>query len=411
MDRNRCAFARQYQTVRRAAAPELALQGVLSAADVERAVADEGLRFRDRWFTPVVTFWTFLLQTFTADASCQTALARLIAWLAGEGRPVPSANTGAYCRARQRLPQGLLSRLSGLVARRAGEAAGAWLWHGHRVRVVDGTSVSMPDTPANQQAYPQQKNQGPGLGFPLARLVAVFDLACGCVLDTALGPWRGKGTGEASLFRPLVERCDAGDVVLGDSYFSSYFLMATLLRRGAYYVGRLNNRRPVDYRRGRRSGPYDTVVRWRKPPRADWLEPDTWDDYPDHLAVRLVRLRVSTPGFRVKELDIVTTLLDAAAYPKADLMELYRRRWQAELHLRSLKSVLGMDVLTCQTPGMVHKEIAMHLLAYNLIRALMARAAARADCRPEDSVSKPVGRPGRRSPRSSVGSARPSATA
>ena len=384
MDGNGSRFARQYQSVRRGAAPELALQGVLSAADVERAVADEGLRFRDRWFTPVVTFWTFLVQTLTADASCQTALARLIAWLAGQGRPVPSANTGAYCRARRRLPEGLLSRLSGLVTRRAAEAAGAWRWHGRRVRVVDGTSVSMPDTPENQEAYPQQRNQEPGLGFPLARLVAVFDLACGCVLDTALGPWRGKGTGEASLFRPLVEHCDPGDVVLGDAYFSSYFLMATLRRRGADYVGRLNNRRPVDYRRGRRSGPYDTVVVWRKPPRADWLEPETWDDYPDALAVRLLRLRVVAPGFRVKVLDVVTTLLDADAYANDELLDLYRRRWQAELHLRSLKSLLGMDVLTCQTPEMVRKEIAMQLLAYNLIRALMARAAARAGCRPED---------------------------
>jgi hypothetical protein len=282
------------------------------------------------------------------------------------------------------LPEGLLSRLSEEVARRAAGAAGAWLWHGHRVRVVDGTSVSMPDTLANQKAYPQQQNQKPGLGFPLARLVAVFDLACGCVLDMALGAWRGKGTGEASLFRPLVERCDAGDVVLGDSYFSSYFLMATLRRRGGYYVGRLNNRRPIDYRRGRQSGSYDTVVVWHKPPRADWLESDTWDDYPDTLVVRLVRLRVQTPGFRVKDLDVVTTLLDAAIYPKADLMELYRRRWQAELHLRSLKTVLGMDVLTCKTPEMVRKEIAMHLLAYNLIRALMVRAASQAGCRPED---------------------------
>jgi DDE family transposase len=377
------AFARQYQQLRTGPAPEFLLGEVLSTAQVQQAIADEGLRFRERLFTPLVTFWTFLIQVFTADASCQTALSRLIAWLAGQHRPRPCSNTGAYCKARQRLPESLITRLSKQVARQAA-ATTAWAWQGHRVRVVDGTSVSMPDTPENQQTYPQQKNQKPGLGFPLARLVVVFDLACGCVAELALGAWRGKGTGEASLFSPLIEQCDANDVVLGDAYFSSFFLMAKLLRRGAQYVGRLNNQRPVDYRRGRRLGPYDTIVVWRKPPRADWLEPETWDDYADSLTVRLVRIRVRTPGFRVKHLDIVTTLLDAATYRKADLVELYRRRWQAELYLRSIKSVMKMDVLTCKTPEMVRKEIAMHLLVYNLIRALMVQAALRADCRPED---------------------------
>jgi Transposase DDE domain len=382
-DPTRSAFARQHQQLRSFAAPELLLQEILSTDQVEQAIAAEGIRFRDRLFTPLVTFWTFLIQVFTADASCQTALSRLIAWLAGQDCSLPSSNTGGYCKARQRLPESLLTRLSKEVARQAA-ATGDWLWHGHRVRLVDGTSVSMPDTEKNQQAYPQQRNQKPGLGFPLARLVAVFDLACGCVTALALGAWRGKGTGEASLFRPLIEECAGGDVVVGDSYFSSFFLMTTLLRRGADYVGRLNNRRPVDYRRGRRLGPYDTVVVWRKPPPADLLEPDAWADYADTLTVRLVRIHVRIRGFRVNVLDVVTTLLDDSTYSKTDLVELYRRRWQAELHLRSIKSVMKMDVLTCKTPEMVRKEIAMHLLVYNLIRALMARAALRTGCRPED---------------------------
>jgi hypothetical protein len=382
-DHSRNPFARLYQHLHRSSTPELSLQEILSPEQVEEAVVAEGLRFRDRLFTPMLTFWTFLIQTFTADASCQTALARLIAWLSGTDAPLPSSNTGAYCKARQRLPEGLITRLSKQVAQQAG-ATTAWLWHGHRVQVVDGTTVSMPDTPENQKAYPQQKNQKPGVGFPLARMVAVFNLACGCVVEMALGAWRGKGTGEASLFRPLIERMDANDVVLGDSYFSSFFLMATLLKRGVYYVGCQNNQRRIDYRQGRQLGPYDTVVVWRKPPRADWLEPDTWDDYPDTLEVRLVRIRINISGFRVRCLDIVTTLLDAGVYSKTDLVELYRRRWQAELNLRSIKSVLKMDVLTCKTPEMVRKEIAMHLLVYNMIRALMVKAAERAGIRPED---------------------------
>jgi hypothetical protein len=376
-------LARHCQQLRFQGPPELIFQEVLSTDQLCQVVKDEGICFRDRVFNPMVTFWAFLSQTFTPDASCRTVVLRLIAWLYGQGRSLPSSNTGAYCRARQRLPESLLRRVSLQVAKQ-NEAAGAlWRWLGHDVRAVDGTTLSMPDTQANQQTYPQQKNQKPGVGFPLVRLVVIFGLSCGCVMAHALSAWRGKGRGEASLFYSLLDQLAKNDVILGDCLYSSYFLIASLRQRAMHYVGRLGGKRHTDFREGRRLGPSDRVFVWSKPSRASWsLAPELYDASPTTMEVRQVRLVIDIPGFRVKVLNVVTTLLDAKTYSKAALCELYRQRWQAELNLRSIKTLLGMDVLTGKTPAMVHKEIAMHLLTYNLIRATMALAARRAGLEP-----------------------------
>jgi hypothetical protein len=240
----------------------------------------------------------------------------------------------------------------------------------------------MPDTPENQAEYPQVPGQRPGCGFPIARIVVVFSLAVGTVLDAAIGKYQGKLTGENSLFRTLHPLLEAGDVVLADRYFSGWFDLALLEQRGVHAVVRKHQLRPTDFRRGFRLGPDDHLVAWSKPPRPEWMSQEQYAALPTLLLLREVRVCVQQRGFRSREVLVVTTLWDPEQYPAAALAQLYRRRWQAELNLRSLKCVLQMDQLRCKTPHRVRNEFYMHLIAYNLIRQVMAVAAARAGVEP-----------------------------
>jgi Transposase DDE domain len=367
-----------------AQADGLAFADVLPAARIETALRATGAGWRDCVYTPVLTLWAFLGQVVSPDGSCRAAVARVLAWLVSRGEPPCTPRTSPYCKARAKLPESLFVRLTretGGALHRA--APDGWRWHGRRVKLVDGTTVTMPDTEENQKEYPQQTAQQPGLGFPIARLVVVFCLGCGAVLDAAMGRYQGKKTGENTLLRAL-EGFEPRDVLLADRYFSGYFDLAHWLQRGVDLVTLLHQRRRCDLRRGRRLGPGDHVVLWTKPERPSWMDAATYADVPQTLAVREVRIRVAVPGFRTKVLEVVTTLLDAAAYPARDLAALYRARWHAELDLRTLKITLGMDVLRCKTPEMVRKEIWAHLLAYNLIRRLMAEAAGELGCTPRD---------------------------
>jgi hypothetical protein len=209
-------------------------------------------------------------QALDPDPSLRQAVSRLLADRGVAGLGPISAATGAYSQARRRLPQGVLMRLARDVGRQLlAQAPAAWRWKGRHVKIADGTTVSMPDTPANQTAWPQPSHERPGLGFPLARLMVVFSLAVGTVLDAALGPCRGKGTGETALFPSLHPCLCPGDVVLRDRYFCSYFEIALLLEMGVDAVMRLHQRRPVDFRRGRRLGRDDRLVVWTKPKRPE----------------------------------------------------------------------------------------------------------------------------------------------
>jgi hypothetical protein len=366
------------QLRRRATAqPELGLDTLLPEATVRQVLKEEGATWKVIFYTPWLTFWAFFWQVLGPDHSCRAALKRIAAWMARHGEKIDDEDTSPYCKARRRLPESVPFRLMRSLGRKLHDAAPPeWLWCGHRVKVVDGTTVSMPDTAANQREYPQSRSQRPGLGFPIARLVVVFCLATGAVLEAALGRYQGKQTGENALFRRLWEEgLSAGDVVLGDRYYSSYFDLAMLKQRGVGSVCRLHQRRLSDYRRGRRLGKEDHVVTWARPARPDWMDEATYATVPEEMEVRVVRIRVAIRGSRTRVLDVVTTLLDAYIYTKKDLGNLYRRRWEAELHLRSIKVVLGLDVLRCRTPEMVRKELWMGLLGYNVIRAAMAEAA------------------------------------
>jgi hypothetical protein len=358
----------------------LVFAALLSEERIRKAFGLASARWQGWVYSPSVTVWVFLSQCLSPDHSCRDAVARLIAWLAACGRPACSADTTAYCAARDKLPEAACRQLALETGQSLeDEAPRAWLWHGRRTRVVDGTTVTMPDTPANQREYPQQPNQAPGCGFPIARLVVVFSLAVGAVVEFALAPYAGKQTGENSLFRKLHDALKPTDVLLADRGFSGWFDLALLLRRGVDVVVRKHSTRHTDFRAGRRLGTEDHLVRWPKPPRPEWMSRDEHAAMPSELTLRELRVHVNQPGFRTRSLLVITSLLCAEEFTAVEIARLYRRRWDAELCLRSLKTVMQMDHLRCRAPHRVRNEISMHLASYNLIRAVMAATARESD--------------------------------
>ena len=364
---------------------DLCFTRLLPKERVEAALERHQVRYRQRLYTPLLTIWTFLYQVLASDQSCRAAVARLLAFLSVGGEDSGRAKTDPYCKARQRLPEKLLADLargSGLELQR--QVAPPKLLGGRPIKIADGTTVSMPDTPANQKAYPQQSAQKKGLGFPILRLVGLIGLSCGAVLDVAMGPYQGKRTGETALLRQLLDHLEARDILLADAIFSNYWTIALLRERGVDLLSRHGGTRRVDFRQGRRLGRYDHVVPWHKPLRPPWMSQKLYRSLPDTLSLRETKVEVSQKGFRCRHLLLVTTLLDAQVYPRQELATAFRCRWHAELDLRSIKQVMQMDVLRCKSPAMVRKEIWMHLLAYNLIRTLMAQAAATVGVDPRD---------------------------
>jgi len=333
----------------------------------------------DRIFSPLITLWVFLGQVLSADHSCRAAVARLLAHRLARGQRPCSPQTGAYCQARKRLPERFFADVACSVGRSLDDRAERrWLWQGRRVYLFDGTTVTMPDTPENQAAYPQVYNQKPGLGFPIARLGALISLACGAVVNLGFCRYAGKGQGEVSLLRELWDVLRPGDVLLADSLLANWATIVLLRERRVELVSRLNKaHRKADFRRGRRLGADDHVVRWAKPTSIRSLDRETYHALPDSVTVREARVRVRQPGFRTRSIVVVTTLLDPKQTTKEDLATLYRARWHNELDLRSLKSAMQMGELRCKTPELVRKEVWAHVLAYNLIRTVMAQAAAR----------------------------------
>ena len=336
-------------------------------------------RHRERLFPPTETLSMFLAQALNADRSCQNAVNEAAVRRTLGVLPCCSTHTGAYCRARQRLPMEMvrtLARHSGRCV--AAHAAEPWRWRGRAVRLVDGTTVVMPDTPANQAQYPQSRSQKPGLGFPVCRLVGIMCLGSGAVLDAAMGPFRGKGGDERSLLRSILDTLERGDLLLGDSYFATYFLLCALLDRGIDAVFEQNGNRQLttDFRRGQRLGQRDHLIVLRKPvQKPDWMSQADFGQAPDSLTVR-----ESRTGGKI----LVTTLLDPKQTTKADLKRLYASRWHVELDLRNIKTTLEMERLSCLSPEMAIKEVWVYLLAYNLIRLRMAQAAQRAQCLPRE---------------------------
>jgi hypothetical protein len=335
----------------------------------------QGPNSRQRLFPPMVIFWAFLAQVLERGSSCRDALRRIGAWLHFENPAAPalSTNTGGYCQARARLADAQLEKigdhLAGELQRRQPSSE---LWLGRSVKIIDGTSASMPDTPSNQAAWPQQSNQKPGCGFPLVTLVGLFSLGSGALLHLLEA---NKHVSEVLLARELWARLTPKDVALADRNFCSYADLNAICAAGADAVMRLHAHRRADFRQGRRLGPNERLLTWTKPRACPaGFTPEAFAAMPPTLRVRMIRYRIETPGFRTKNVVLITTLLDPIAYPASALQQLYFQRWTIELHFREIKMLLGLDILRCLSPEMVRKEIAMHRVAYNLVRILMQEA-------------------------------------
>lgn len=330
---------------------------------------------RERLYPPTVTLSIFIKQALAENASCQYAVNGWAAQRVAEGLPPQSVDTGGYCRARQRLPLEMIQSLTRTTGELlCGGAKCDWRWRDRPVKLVDGTGISMPDTQDNQARFPQPCTQAPGVGFPLAQLVGVICLATGAVLDAAIGPCQGKGNSELGLLRRLLDRFCRGDVMLADALYCNYWLIAALQSAGVDVVFKQNGARKTDFRRGHRLGTRDHIVSWPKPKgRPQWMTQAQFNAYPDTVTLREVR---------VKGQVLVTTMVNENEVSKQDLATLYSQRWQVEVDFRNIKTTLGMDVLRCKSSEMIEKELWVNLLAYNLIRLLMAQAAVEAGLMP-----------------------------
>jgi hypothetical protein len=334
--------------------------------------SDEGPNSREQVYSVRRTFFGFLYQVLNPDCPCREVVRQIQSLFALFSPRQISPDTGAYCQARLRLPLEILQRLRRAVAAQAGPAEE--LWRGWRVKVIDGTGISLPDTAKNQRAYPQSRGQKPGCGFPLLKLVGVFSLATGVLLDYARG---NKHQHELNLLRRLLEVFKPGDLALADRGFSCYTLLALLWDQGIPALFRLHPGRSGDLRRGKRLGKNDRLVVWRKPKNWErrYLPLALWRRIAPQLSVRILRYSLRRPGYRNRSLTLVTTLVDAQLYPAEQLALLYAKRWQIELWFRDIKTSMGMETLRCQSPPMIHRELEMFFIAYNLIRCLMTQAS------------------------------------
>ena len=332
--------------------------------------------YRERKYPPTVTLAMFLGQVLSADGSCRNAVNKAMVNELLKGLEPGSASTGSYSDARKRLPQELVQELARSIALQLGTHTPApWMWRERHVKLVDGTTILMPDTAENQARYPQHGKQKAGIGFPIARLVGVISLAHGAVLDVAMGPYKGKGTGEHALFRELLKCFVGGDVMVADSYYCSYFLIAALMALDVDFVFERHGARHSDFRTGKKLGSRDHMVKWPRPARPQWMTHEEYESFPTELTVREIKV-----GKKV----LVTSFLNPRAVCKREVGSLFQHRWNIELDLRNIKDTLGMANLSCRTPEMCEKELAVYMLAHNLIRLLMAQAAVQAAVLPRE---------------------------
>lgn len=359
---------------------------VLSETDIQKAFDDAECHFgedADAVFTQSLTLWAFLSQMLLAGAarSCQAAVLRIRDFLLSQGKTPCSSNSGAYCKARCKIDEAVPAQLIRSVAHRSEQKAKKqWTWNGRKhVYLVDGAEVTGADTPENQEVYPQPDTQKEGCGFPMMRIVVLTSLITAMVRSVAVGPYSGKETGESALFRKVAEDIPKGSVVVGDRYYCSYFAIAMLMKKGIDVVTRLTNKRLEalgnrDTFKRLRNG--DLLVTWKRPLRPDWMSREEYATMPETLSLRLVKVHVVPKGFRTRVLHVVTTLLDVQCDTSESLAELYRNRWNVELDLNAIKTMMGLDVLRGQSPHMMRLELLVGLLAYNLVRLTMLNSAS-----------------------------------
>jgi hypothetical protein len=353
----------------------LPFQSSLSQEEISDMTTDIDYRNRYNFYPPEIVVWLFLSQKLE-NGTMDSTVAKLIALLASQGKETPSSNTAAYSQALSKLPEELLSNLARSSAKNIEEELpDSWMFQNRPLKLIDGTTLSMPDTDENQATYPQPDTQEEGLGFPIARIVTVSSFASGMVLDLAFGPYSGKQTGEHALLRQLLHNFDKGDIAIADSYYTSFFLIAYFMMAGVDFIFPMHAARNYDFRTGERLGKKDHTVEWVKPVKPEWMTQGEYSDFPDKILVRELEIVKTRKGYRDEKMVLVTSFTDNKAVPKDTLNILYSYRWFVELDLRSIKQTMNMDILKGRTPKAVGKEIWCCILAYNLIRKTMAQAA------------------------------------
>jgi hypothetical protein len=333
---------------------------------------------RNRIFSFDVTVSAFISQVLNADPSCRKAVANVVAERVAMGLPECSYNTGPYCNARLRLSEHFIYSLVTDSARSLDQQSNSeWKWKNRSLKLVDGTTLIMADTDENQLEYPQSDSQKENVGFPITRLVALTSLSTGVLLDYENGPYQGKETGENALFRQIISRqsLEAGDILLGDSYYCSYFMIVLLQRMGVDVIFEQHGSRKTDFRIGEQIGTRDHIVILGKPQRPKWMDKEEYQQMPTTLTVR---------EFKSKGKVIVTTIIDPKYATKNEIGKLYSKRWLVEVDFLFIKAIMQMDFLRCKTPEMVRKEIGIHLLAYNLIRTVIAQSACKTGVSPRE---------------------------
>ena len=330
---------------------------------------------RERIYTPRRTFWSAIWQSLNPKASGREVVRQLQAclWLA-DGPPV-SENDGAYCRARARLPLDQFPKALAATAQAADQLGQApKTLQGRPVKVVDGSALTLlADTPKNRAAYPAIQCRPGQPSFPMLRFLVFFSLISGAILAVAQGSLK---VSEPALLNQLAELLVKGDILLGDRGFGGFPLLGLLQTLGVDFIGRTTRRLKVGSRR-QRLGRNDWLVTWKKGAKpSPWMTAEQWANLPDTWPVRVVKSKVTKKGFRVREVCVITTLLDAQKYPAREILQAYLRRWRLEMCLDDLKTTLGLESLRSRSPEMAQKELYQGLIAHNLIRCTMAKAAA-----------------------------------
>lgn len=356
---------------------------ILTRGFVLGVLADEGHQYRERIFCPLSTLWGWLSQCLSQDKSLNEAVTRILVQRVANSLPACSASSGAYSRARERFPMPVIVRLMKEIGCNVHDSADdGWHWRGREVFLADGTGLSMPDTPENQLAFPQVKTVKAGVGFPVMRAVALISLSTGSVVDFAYAPHEGKGTGEGALLRRTLDTLNAGDILVADRFYPSYRTVAALQQRGIDIVSISHQARKINFNEGEQLGDRDHVVEWRKPAsRPKRMSREEYDSLPETIRMREFVIEIESRDGGTEQAVVVSSITDPTV-PQDELSELYWRRWNCELDLRSIKQSMHMDILRCKTPGMVVKEIYCHLLAWNLLRGVMTESAKRTGVMP-----------------------------
>jgi len=337
---------------------------------------EEDQSSRNRIFDQWKTFWLFLSQVLSVTRTCREALKKAQAWACLEKKKIISSNTSAYCQARLRLKRSYLKKINQKILESFdGNLKKKHMWLGRRVKVVDGSSVSMPDTEENQKYYPQPSGQKKGCGFPVMRIVILFSLHTGAWLNTGFGSLRVH---ELMIWKKMIKKLDQGDIILADRGFCSFAGYYQLLKMNVDSVMRLHQRRSTGVQKIKKLGKKDWIVKWTKTKSTPkWATKEEWNEYPSSILVRHVQIDIELPGYRTKKITVATTLTDNKKYSKCKITELYRKRWMAELFLRDLKTSMNMEILRCKSPKLILKEITILMIAYNMIRALIFQAAVK----------------------------------